>query len=130
MECACPIKMSKMKKKLLITVVSSVAIALFFAGQKQSSVNVLVSDNVEALSDGDTDFFKVFGRSDKHTLYEYATSSTNWADRKSGYAAQSDEYVGFHPDLDDAFGKKCASQQTIDKTRPRTTYCYTITKVD
>lgn len=123
-----PNKKKKMKKKICISIVCSAAIALFFVGQKQSSVNYLVSDNVEALSTDDDMFANICGKLEKHYLYEYATNSTPFSDRKSAYAAQSDEYVGFHPDLDDAFGKKCASEQTVDKTRPRLTYCYTITK--
>lgn len=119
-----------MKKKLLITIVSSfaIAVALLFAGQKQSSINVLVSDNVEALSDGDADFFKVFGILNKHTLKEYATSNTPTEARGYDYASRSSSYV-LHPGAaNDPDARLCAQQELVNMNSLRYgIYCYTIT---
>lgn len=117
-----------MKKKILISVVSSVAIALFFAGQKQSSINVLVSDNVEALSDGDTDIFKVFGILTKHTLKEYPTSSTLPDSKGYDYASKSSSYV-LHPGAaNDPDARLCNQPELVNINSTRYgIYCYTIT---
>lgn len=117
-----------MKKKILITIVGSFAIALFFAEQKQSSINVLVSDNVEALSDGDPDFFKVYGILNKHTLKEYATSNTPPEARGYDYASKSSSLV-LHPGAaNDPDARLCARQELVNMNSLRYgIYCYTIT---
>ncbi len=117
-----------MKKKLLLSGTCVVLLASFIAGQKQHSINTLVSDNVEALTFDDDEWTKnMFGTLEQHTLYEYPSQYTGYYDIGSDYAAQSNEYV-IHPKCTESMAKKCASKQIVDLSSPRSVHCYTITK--
>lgn len=120
-------KKRKMKKKLLITVVCSVAIALFFVGQKQSSLNVLVRDNVEALSDNDIDLITAtFGKLRQNTLMEYPKSNTPISWLAYWFATQSSE-ICYHPYCPEYPGKMCGDPVICNTHAIRDgIYCYTI----
>lgn len=118
-----------MKKYLFITVLCSVAIALFFVAQKQSSLNVLVSNNVEALSDNDTDYIEAkFGKLYRNTLCEYPTEYTPKSNIGFWYASKSKDMF-YHPYCNDPEARLCANMERVNVYSPRYgIYCYTIEK--